>query len=50
MTKLRLPAHLISVLSEELSQAETHATLYNLFMYANAAGDPPGGNKLSKAR
>ena len=50
MTKFRLPAHLISILSEELSQAETHATLYNLFMYANAAGDPPGGNKLSKAQ
>lgn len=50
MSKFRLPAHLISVLSEELSQAETHATLDNLFMYANAPGDPPPGSKLAKTQ
>ena len=50
MSKSRLPAHLISVLSEELSQAETHATLDNLFMYANAPGEPPPGSKLAKSQ
>lgn len=50
MSKFRLPAHLISVMSEELSQAETHASMDNLFMYANAPGDPPTGSKLVKAQ
>lgn len=50
MNKFRLPAHLISVLSEEISGSETHATLDSLFMYANAPGDPPAGSKLAKTQ
>lgn len=50
MSRFRLPAHLISVLSEELADSETHATMNSLFMYANAPGDPPDGNKLTKAQ
>lgn len=50
MARIRLPSHLISVLSEELSAAETHATMDSLFMYANAPGDPPEGSKLTKAQ
>ncbi|OAI16756.1 MULTISPECIES: abortive infection family protein [Methylomonas] len=50
MERFRLPAHLISVLSEELSSSETHATMDSLFMYANAPGDPPEGSKLTKAQ
>jgi hypothetical protein len=50
LAQLRLPAHLISVLSEILSESETHATMDSLFMYANAPGDPPDGSKLTKAQ
>ena len=50
MAKFRLPAHLISVLSEELDQAETHAKMNSLFMYAGAPGDAPDGSKLVKAQ
>jgi uncharacterized protein YqgV (UPF0045/DUF77 family) len=50
LERFRLPAHLISVLSEELSSSETHATMDSLFMYANAPGDPPEGSKLTKAQ
>ncbi|WP_431066139.1 abortive infection family protein [Methylotuvimicrobium sp.] len=50
MKNFRLPAHLISVLSDEISQWETHASMDNLFMYANAPGEPPEGSKLTKAQ
>ena len=50
MARFRLPAQLISVLSEELANSETHATMNSLFMYANAPGDPPDGSKLTKAQ
>lgn len=50
MARIRLPSHLISILSEELSASETHATMDSLFMYANAPGDPPEGSKLIKAQ
>lgn len=50
MESFRLPAQLISVLSDEISESETHATMDNLFMYANAPGEPPEGSKLSKAQ
>lgn len=50
MDRFRLPAHLISVISEELSASETHTTMDSLFMYANAPGDPPDGSKLQKAQ
>jgi len=50
LDRFRLPAHLISVISEELSASETHTTMDSLFMYANAPGDPPDGSKLQKAQ
>ena len=46
----RIPAHLISTLAEVISDSETHAKMDNLFMYANAPGDPPEGNKMVKAQ
>ena len=50
MDRFILPGHLISVLSEEIANSETHASMNNLFMYANAPGDPPDGTKLNKAQ
>lgn len=50
MARFRLPAHLISVLSEELASSETHATMDSLFTYANAPGAPPDGSKITKAQ
>ncbi|MEI6707311.1 MAG: abortive infection family protein [Methylococcales bacterium] len=50
MERIRLPAQLISILSEVIAESETHATMDNLFMYANAPGEPPVGSKLSKAQ
>jgi hypothetical protein len=38
------------VLSEELPQRESHASLDNLFMYAGAPGDPPEGSKPVKVQ
>lgn len=48
MRKL-IPAPVIAVLSEVVSQTETHASLDSLFMYAGAPGDPPEGSKHVKA-
>jgi hypothetical protein len=45
-----IPAPLISVISEYVSEAETHATLDSLFMYADAPGDPPDESKGAKAQ
>src|SRR5215216_6417819 len=50
MARFRLPSQLISVLSEELSRWETHASMNKLFSYAKAPGDPPEGSKLTKAQ
>jgi hypothetical protein len=47
---VRIPSQLISVLCEVIVQAETHASMNNLFMYANAPGDPPDGSKPIKAQ
>ena len=43
------PALIIAVLSEVVSQTETHASLDSLFMYAGAPCDPPEGSKHVKA-
>lgn len=48
MRKL-IPAPVIAVLSDVVSQEETHASLDSLFMYAGAPGDPPEGSKHVKA-
>lgn len=45
-----IPSYVISVLSEVISDAETHATLNSLFMYADAPGDAPEGNKQFKVQ
>ena len=44
-----IPAPLIAVVGEIVSQTETHASLDSLFMYAGAPGDPPEGSKHVKA-
>jgi Abortive infection C-terminus len=44
-----IPAPLIAVISEIVSETETHASLDSLFMYAGAPGDPPDGSKHVKA-
>jgi hypothetical protein len=44
-----IPAPIIAVVSELVSEYETHATLDSLFMHANAPGDPPSESKHAKA-
>lgn len=44
-----IPQAVIAVVSEVVSNNESHASLDNLFMYAGAPGDPPLGSKLTKA-
>ena len=46
----RIPAPIISVISETVAGWETHATLDSLFMYAGAPGDPLEGSKMVKAQ
>lgn len=46
----RIPAHVIATVAEVIVDSETHASMDNLFLYANAPGDPPDGNKLTKAQ
>ncbi|PAR33845.1 abortive infection family protein [Vibrio metoecus] len=45
-----IPAPVIAVLSDNLSLLETHASLDNLFLYANAPGEPPEGSKPVKVQ
>lgn len=45
-----IPAPVISVLSEGLPNVETHASLDNLFLYADAPGEPPEGSKPVKVQ
>jgi hypothetical protein len=45
-----IPAPIIAVLSENLSNLETHAALDNLFLHADAPGDPPEGSKPVKTQ
>lgn len=45
-----IPAPVIAVLADYLPNKETHDTLDNLFLYANAPGEPPEGSKLKKTQ
>ncbi|EHR0574908.1 abortive infection family protein [Vibrio parahaemolyticus] len=45
-----IPAPVIAVLSDNLSALETHASLDNLFLYADAPGEPPEGSKPVKVQ
>lgn len=45
-----IPAPIIAVLSENLPILETHASLDNLFLYAEAPGEPPEGSKPVKVQ
>lgn len=49
MENYTIPSYVISALADTISQAETHASLHSLFMYANAPGEPPEGSKAVKA-
>jgi len=44
-----IPSAVIAVVAEQAANAETHATLDSLFMYAGASGEPPAGSKHAKA-
>ncbi|WP_297807316.1 abortive infection family protein [uncultured Methylophaga sp.] len=46
----KIPAPVIAVLSENLPNFETHASLDNLFSYAEAPGEPPEGSKPVKVQ
>lgn len=45
-----IPAPVIAVLADYLPNRETHDTLDNLFLYANAPGEPPEGSKVKKTQ
>jgi len=45
-----IPAPIIAVLSDTLYNIESHAGLDNLFLYADAPGDPPEGSKPVKTQ
>jgi len=45
-----IPAPVIAVLSENMPVVETHASLDNLFSYAEAPGEPPEGSKSVKVQ
>ena len=50
MTMRRMiPVLIIAVISDVVSNWETHARLDNLFLYAGASDDPPAGSKQAKA-
>lgn len=49
MNKLPVPAYVLAAIADAVSEAETHASLDSLFMYAEAPGDPPEGSKPVKA-
>lgn len=44
-----VPAPVLALTAELASEAETHASLDSLFIYAGASGDPPQGSKKAKA-
>jgi hypothetical protein len=46
----KIPTPLIAVLSAVMPDAETHASLDSLFLYAEAPGDPPDGSKPQKVQ
>jgi len=45
-----IPAPVIAVLSDNLPNLESHASLDNLFLHADAPGDPPEGSKPVKVQ
>ena len=45
-----IPSPLIAIVSDIVSNAETHASMDSLFMYADAPGEPPEGSKHVKAQ
>lgn len=45
-----IPAPVIAVLADTLANLETHAGLDNLFLHADAPGDPPEGSKPVKTQ
>jgi hypothetical protein len=45
-----IPAPVIAVLSDSLPSIESHASLDNLFLHADAPGDPPEGSKPVKTQ
>lgn len=48
--KKEIPAPIIAVISQNLPDIETHASLDNLFLYADAPGEPPEGSKPVKVQ
>lgn len=46
----KIPTLVIAVLSENMPIVETHASLDNLFSYADAPGEPPEGSKPAKTQ
>ena len=48
--KKQIPAPVIAVLSDNLPDIETHASLDNLLLHADAPGDPPEGSKPVKTQ
>lgn len=46
----QIPNPIISLLSNYLPQFQTHAELDSLFLYGDAPGDPPEGNKQVKVQ
>jgi hypothetical protein len=45
-----IPAPIIAALADNLYDIESHAGLDNLFLYADAPGDPPEGSKPVKTQ
>lgn len=50
MYRKEIPAPIIAVLADNLPNLETHAGLDNLFLYADAPGEPPEGSKPVKTQ
>lgn len=48
--KKEIPAPVIAVLADNMPNIETHAGLDNLFLHADAPGDPPEGSKPVKTQ
>lgn len=48
--RTEIPRPVISVLSDNLPDLESHATLDNLFLYADAPGEPPNISKPAKVQ
>lgn len=50
MYRKEIPAPVIAVMADNLPNLETHASLDNLFFYAEAPGEPPEGSKPVKTQ